>query len=104
MNNYVTPFNIYYGTIGKTLGCKYRFTKNFRNEEDAKKFAKEVASSFFYKNEGKYGLPCYKDIMKESEITGLTIEALYEDHINDMMRWYTIPTEYDSITSKDLRW
>lgn len=97
-------YNIYYGTIGKTLGCKYRLTKSFKSEEEANKFAKESASSFYLKNEGKKGIPTYKEIQKESEITGLDIEVLYQDHINDMMRWYIIPTEIDTVSTKDLRW
>lgn len=97
-------FNIYYGTVGKTLGVKYRFTKNFKDENSAKTFAKTLATSFFYKNEGKYGLPSYKTISKESELTGISVERLYEDHIKDMCRWYAIPTEFDTITSDKLKW
>ena len=100
----MTAYNIYYGTIGKTLGVRYRFTKNFRNEQDAIKLAKNAASSFYYKNEGKFGLPSFAQISKESEITGLDIEKLYNEHIEDMCRWYAIPTGLDSIPSKKLRW
>lgn len=100
----MTAFNIYYGTIGKTLGVKYRFTKNCKNEQDALKTAKNAASAFYYKNEGKYGLPSFVDINKESEITGIPIEKLYEDHIEDMCRYYAIPTDLDTISSKKLRW
>ena len=35
-------YNIYYGTIGKTLGVKYRSTKNFKNEKEALKFTKKL--------------------------------------------------------------
>ena len=35
-------YNIYYGTIGKTLGVKYRFTKNCKDEKIAKKIAKDA--------------------------------------------------------------
>ena len=97
-------FNIYYGTIGKTLGEKYRFTKNCKNEQEALKIAKNAASSFYYKNEGKYGLPSFMDITKESELTGVSIEKLYEEHIEDMTRYHIIPTELDTIPSKKLRW
>ena len=96
-------YNIYFGTIGKTLGCKYRFTKWCKNEEEANKIAENSASSFYYKNEGKYGIPKYNQIAKESEITGIDIEDLYKDHIVDMMRFYVIPTEIDSIPNKKLK-
>ncbi len=96
-------YNIYYGTIGKKFGVKYQITKNFKNEQDAKKFAKELASSFYYKNEGKCGLPSYKDIQKEAEYTGLSLAQLYEDHINDMMRWYAIPTDCDTVSKAKLK-
>lgn len=96
-------FNIYFGTIGKTLGCRYRFTKSFRTEEDALEFARNTAASFYYKNEGKYGLPSYNQISKESEITGVDIEILYNDHVNDMMRWYAIPTNSDTVSTKKLK-
>ena len=99
----MTQYNIYYGTIGKTLGVKYRFTKTCKNEQDAIRLAKNAAASFYYKNEGKYGLPSFVDINKESNLTGISIEKLYEDHINDMARWYAIPTELDSIPQKKLK-
>lgn len=97
-------YNIYYGTIGKTLGIKYRFTRNCRNEQEAIKLAKNAVTTFYYKNEGKYGLPSFDQINKESKITGLSIESLYDDHIEDMCRWYAIPTEEDTIPSDKLRW
>ena len=97
-------YNIYYGTIGKTLGVKYRFTRNCRNEQDAIKLAKNAVTTFYYKNEGKYGLPSFDQINKESKITGLSIESLYDDHIEDMCRWYAIPTEEYTIPSDKLRW
>ena len=52
----------------------------------------------------KYGLPSFDQINKESKITGLSIESLYDDHIEDMCRWYAIPTEEDTIPSDKLRW
>lgn len=97
-------YNIYYGTIGKTLGCKYRFTKNCYTEQDAKNIAKNAAASFYYKNEGKYGIPSFNQVLKESKLTGVDIEDLYEEHIRDMMRWYAIPTEFDTIPSKKLKY
>ena len=61
----MTNYNIYFGTIGKTLGCKYRFTKKFENVTEAKKFAENAAKSLYYKYEGKYGIPAYNKIIKE---------------------------------------
>ena len=97
-------YNIYYGTIGKTLGVRYRFSKQCKNEQEAQKIAKNAASSFYYKNEGKFGLPSFSDINKESEITGISLEKLYEEHIEDMCRWYAIPTELDTVPSKKIHW
>lgn len=97
-------YNIYFGTIGKTLGVKYRFTKDFRSEFDAKKTAKDAAVTFYYKNEGKFGIPSFNTINQESEITGVSIERLYEDHINDLMRFYAIPTEIDTVSTKQLNY
>ena len=99
----MTQYNIYFGTIGKTLGCKYRFTKWCKNEQDANRIAESSAQSFYYKNEGKYGIPTYNDIAKESKITGLDVETLYKDHIKDMMRWYIIPTELDTVSTDKLK-
>ena len=90
----MTLYNIYYGTIGKTLGVKYRYTKACKTDEDAKKLA----------NEGRYGVPTYDQISKESEITGVDIEKLYKEHIYDFCRWYVIPTEIDTISSKNLKY
>ena len=98
-------FNIYFGTIGKSLGVKYRFTKNCnRGMQEALRIAKSAATSFYYKNEGKYGLPSFEDISKESKITGLSIESLYDEHIEDMCRWYAIPSDLDTIPSYKLHW
>ena len=99
----MTQFNIYFGTIGKTLKCKYRFTKNCKTEQEAKEIAKNGAISLYYKNEGKYGIPKFSQISKESEITGIDVETLYQDHIDDLVRYYVIPTEIDSISTKDLK-
>ena len=96
-------YNIYYGTIGKTLGVKYRFTKSFKSEEDAKKLAKKSAQSFYLKNEGKHGIPSFSQISKESDVTGLDMETLYNDHMEDMIRYYVIPSELDTIPNKNLK-
>lgn len=98
-----TQYNIYYGTIGKTLGVRYRFTKNCYSEQDAIKIAKNAATSFYYKNEGKFGIPDFNTIEKESRITGISIENLYNEHIEDMCRWYVIPTSIDTIHSSKLK-
>ena len=100
----MTLYNIYYGTIGRKLEEKYRITKKFKNDETALAFARECATSFYYKNEGKYGIPSFKIISKESEITGVSLEELYKEHIEDFMRYHAIPTELDTVSSSDLVW
>lgn len=93
-------YNIYFGTVGT---CKYQYTKWCKNDLEANKIAENAAASFYYKNEGKLGIPTYNTIAKEAEITGLDIEQLYQEHIYDIMRFYTIPTEIDTVSSKDLK-
>lgn len=100
---YNQPYNIYFGTIGKKLGLRYRYTKYFKSDEEAKLYAREAATSYYYKNEGKHGLPSFADISKESNITGVDLEILYKEHIHDLCRYYAIPTSVDTILSKDLR-
>lgn len=95
-------FNIYYGTINKNIPVKYHYTKKFKDAESANKEAFSGAESLYYKNEGKFGFSSYDVIEQESKITGVSIEDLYKEHINDMCRWYAIPTELDSIPSKKL--
>lgn len=97
-------YNIYFGTIGKTLSVKYRFTKECKSDLEAKKIAKDAASTFYYKNEGKFGIPSFNDILKESEITEIPVEKLYEEHIYDMMRFFAVPTEIDTISTKKLKY
>lgn len=97
-------YNIYFGTIGKTLGVGYKFTRNCKNDEEANSIAYKSACSLYYKNEGNYGLPSFSDILKEAEITGVDMETLYSDHINDMMRWYAIPTDDDSVPVRKLKY
>lgn len=97
----MTQYNFYFGTIGT---CKYQYTKACKNEQEAKKIAENAAQSFYYRNEGKLGIPSYSTIAKESEITGVDIEQLYQEHIDDIIRWYVIPTEIDTISSKNLKY
>lgn len=97
-----TNYNIYFGTIGNQFG--YRYTRGFKSDKEAKEYARKEAESFYYKNEGKYGLPTFSDISKEAKITGLSLETLYQDHINDMCRWYAIPTSLDTISIKKLKY
>lgn len=96
MNNY----NIYYGILN---GTKYRFTKAYKSEIDAINEAKQLAIGIYYKNEGKFGIPTYNQIEKESKMTGVSIENLYNEHIYDLCRYYAIPTEVDTISSKQLK-
>lgn len=93
-------YNIYYGL---RTNVKYRFSKNFRSEQDAVEFSKNLATSFYYKNEGKHGLPGYNQIQKESELTGVSITKLYDEYVADSCRWYAIPTEVDSIPSYKIK-
>lgn len=104
MINYLKNYNIYYGTVGKKLGVKYRYTKSFKSQEEAEAYAYKEAESFYYKNEGTYGLPSFSDIKKEADYLDMPIEDLYKDHIKDMMRWYTIPSDMDTIPNKKLKW
>ena len=98
----MTQYNIYFGTIGKTLGCKYRFTKWCKDEESAKNLAREYATNFYYKNIGKHGIPSLGTVVKESKLSGVDIETLNKEHIEDIMRYYAIPTIWDTISNKDI--
>lgn len=100
----MTQYNIYFGTIGKKLHIRYQYTKNLFSEEEAKKLAYDEAKALYFKYEGKYGLPSYAQISEEHNITGISIEDLYEEHIKDMCRWYVIPTEKDTIPRKKIKW
>lgn len=96
-------YNIYFGTIGKTLACKYRFTKWCKTDLEALEIAENAAKSLYYENEGKFGITPFSKISKESKITGVDIETLYQEHIKDMCRWYVIPTTIDTVPSKKLK-
>lgn len=99
----MTQYNIYFGTIGKALGVRYRFSKWCKTENEASEIARNAAAALYYKYEGKYGLPTYSQIQKESEITGVDIEKLYNEYIADMCRWYAIPTDDDTIPNKKIK-
>lgn len=103
MNNKVL-YNIYFGTIGKTLGIKYRFTTLCDNENEANKIAQKEAELLYYKNEGRYGIPTIFDIDSEAKLTGVSTETLVKEHIKDLCRWYAIPTKVDSVTKKQLKY
>ena len=57
-----------------------------------------------YKNEGTYSIPGFKQISEESKLTGVPIQTLYEEHIEDFMRYYAVPTELDTIPNKKLKY
>ena len=96
-------YNLYYGTADGPLKVQYRITKNVNNQNTAMQEALAGATSLYYKNEGKFGLPGYKDIFKESEITGINIIKLYEEHVKDLMTYFVVPTDVDSVSEKDLK-
>lgn len=100
INKNIVQYNIY---CGKIPNIKYIFTKTFRSEDDALNTAKKYAESYYYKNEGKHGIPSFDQLSYESELTGVDIEILYAEHINDLMRWYVIPTECDTIPNRKLK-
>lgn len=100
----MTEYNIYFGTIGKTLNVRYRYTKKFKTESEALREAKQMASSFYYKNEGTYNIPSYISLVKESKALDVPLETLYADHMWDLLRYYAIPTELDTIPTKKLKY
>ena len=95
-------YNIYYGTRGGNLKVSYRYTKSFENEKDASEEASIGATNLYYKYEGTHHLPSYNQIVKESKITGRSIKELYTEHIKDCMLYYIVPTDVDTVSSKDL--
>jgi hypothetical protein len=96
-------YNLYYGTQDGPLKVQYRVTRNFNSEENAKQAAFDGATSLYYKNEGKFGLPDYSKIMQESKITGLNVLKLYEEHIKDLMWFYVVPTDVDTVSERDIK-
>lgn len=96
-------YNLYYGTVAGPLSVKYRVTRSFNDDESAKNAAFEEATNTYYKNEGKYNLPSYKEIKEESDITGINILKLYQEHIKDLMRWFAVPTALDTVSNKELK-
>lgn len=98
----MTAYNFYFGTRGGKLQCKYRYTTECKNDVDATKELKNVASSFYYRYEGTNHIPSFKQISVESELTGIPVEKLYEEHIKDSIISYWVPTELDTVPTKDL--
>lgn len=97
-------YNLYYGTVSGPLEITYRITRSFSDDESAKNAAFEEATNLYYKNEGKYNLPSYVKIKEESDLTGVNILKLYKDHINDLMRWFAVPTVLDTVSNKELKY
>lgn len=93
-------YNIYYGTRG--TGASYQFTSYFETEEEALKEAYKKACNYYYRNAGDFHIPDKNDIEEESKITGIGIKQLFNEHINDIMRWYAIPTKLDTISTANL--
>ena len=96
-------YNLYYGTADGPLKVQYRITRNLNNDAQAKQEALAGATSLYYKNEGKFGLPGYAEISKESEITGISIIKLYEEHVKDLMTFFAVPTDVDTVSKSDIK-
>mgnify|MGYP007032354431 CR=1 FL=1 len=98
----MTQYNFYFGTRDGKLKYKYRYTSECKNDNDANKELKNAASSFYYKYEGTHNIPSFKQVALENELTGVPVERLYDEHIKDLIISYWVPTELDTIPSKDL--
>ena len=95
-------FNLYFGLADGPLKVKYQYTKKYKTEEDANKDLFKIAQNFYYKYEGSHHIPSYVDINKESEITGKSLESLYAEHTKDLVRFFCVPTEVDTISTRNL--
>lgn len=96
-------FNIYFGLINENKPVEYKYTENYKSEKEALEDAKTQAIALFSTEAGKFGLPSFLDIQKESKDLNIPVKVLWEDHIWDMTRYYAIPTELDTIPSKKLK-
>lgn len=96
-------YNLYFGTQDGPLKIQYRYTRSYGDENEAKNAAFEGALALYYKNEGKNGLPGYSTIVKESEITGINIIKLYEEHARDLMYYFAVPTDVDTVSVENIK-
>lgn len=96
-------YNLYYGTIDGPLAIEYRGTRSFSDDKSATAESFKEATNLYYKNEGKFGLPGYPQINEESKLTGINVLKLYDEHIKDLMRWFAVPTELDTVNNKDIK-
>lgn len=95
-------YNLYFGTFAGDLQIQYRYTVKCKTEDEVKKILAKDIANFYYRNEGTHHIPSYVDINRESTITRQSIEKLYNEHINDLIRSFYIPTELDTVSKKDL--
>ena len=96
-------YNLYYGTVDGPLKIEYRITRSFNDDQSATNAAFEEATNMYYKNEGKHNLPSYNQVKQESDITGINILKLYQEHVKDLMRWFAVPTVLDTVSNKKLK-
>lgn len=104
--SFIMEYNIYYGTRSTNPKGKvqYRFTKNVKDKKSALRAAKESATTFYYKNGGKYGITTFSKVYEESNITGVPVKDLYAEHINVDMKMFVVPTNEDVVSTKDLKY
>lgn len=98
----MTEYNIYFGLADGELKCKYQYTKEFKNEIEALKDTKRNLLAFYYKYEGTHHIPSFVTISEEAEFLHKDVEKLINEHVNDLIRYFIVPTEVDTISSNDI--
>ena len=98
----MTEYNIYFGLADGELKCKYQYTKEFKNETEALKDTRRNLLAFYYKYEGTHHIPSFIKISEEAEYLHKDVEKLINEHINDLIRYFIVPTEVDTISSNDI--
>ena len=100
----MTDYNIYFGLADGELKCKYQYTKEFKNEQEAIKDTKRNLLLYYYEHEGTHHIPSFSQISEEAEYLDKDVEKLISEHINDLFRYFVIPTEVDTISTGNLNY
>lgn len=79
-------YKIYAGLGGGFGGAQYHCTREFKDQDDAEEFARELAMAVYDSYAGLHGTRDIQEIMNEDEVDEEEAERIYEE---EMDSWIT---------------
>lgn len=102
-------YNIYAGLGGSFGGAQYQYTIEANNKREAEEIAYNEALEIYQDFEGTYGIMDWNDCAISLEIDPYTenndliaeVDELYNEEMENWIKYYAILTSKDKETSKE---